>query len=343
MKRLLLVSGNLSLRMAVGHDYEIVEQRPSRNWRFDTSSLQSVDAVLLDLHNEEATSEVLERIFADGYTGVVLVCAVADEDWSHIADRAPDRIAVVELPVNGAALSAALNRIVPSRPTGHAGGGHHRTTRQDAVLTEPVKPAGKPAPPPTASPASSPARQQPAVSLPSQRAGTIHDHVRELADALPQLRAVGSVAEELVEAAVAATSSEAGAALVPDGAYWRVAAGVGVRHVEWRLAVAADTWLIDEVVAQRHGIVVEDTDIARQRLSGLPLASWEQLTVVPVRDTDVVVMVARHEGAYTEDDVRVLSDLAEGFRASLAEAMALRDLARSLQDFADADLQDEKP
>lgn len=357
MRKLLLISGNLSLRMAVSGDYEIVEERPSRGWRFDPASIQSVDAVLLDLHNEETTSQVLDEILATAFTGPVLVCAVAGEDWSHVAEGAPDRIAVVELPVSGAALSAALDRLMPSGRAARFGSRRTDERHTDSVpaaaepLDEPV-PAPKveaatprPAKPPAASaprptPAAAAVAPRPAVPLPAQR-GDLYDHVRGLAANISGLRGLEAVAEELVDAAVDATSSEAGAVLVPDSSYWRVAAGVGVRHVEWRLAVASDAWLIEETIAQRHGIVVEGTDIARQRLSGVPLASWEHLMVAPISDVDVVVLVAREAGAYSDDDIRDLTKVGEGFTSKLDDAIALRELARSLQQFADADLQDE--
>jgi hypothetical protein len=317
MKKLLLISGNLSLRMAVGKDFEIVEERPSRNWQFNPASVDSVDAVLLDLHDEETTVRVLGEVFDTGYAGSVLVCAVSGEDWSHVAERSPKQIGVVELPVNGAALSAALNDLMPGELSGRTGS----RRRED--------------------PPQPPSQREPSPSVQQAEASSVH--VRQLTEALPRLRTVGSVCESLITDVVAATSSEACAVLVPDGEYWRVAAGLGVRHVEWRLAVQSDAWLLEEAVGQRHGIVVEDTDIARQRLSGTPLASWEQLMVVPVRETDVVVLVARHEQPYVDADIRRLAEAADEYRVGLADALALRDLARSLQEFADADLQDIAP
>jgi hypothetical protein len=339
MKRLLLVSGNLGLRMAVGNDFEIVEERPSRNWRFNPMSVEGVDAVLLDLHNPETACEVLDQIAATGYSGAILVCAVSGDDWSAVDDRTSKRIGLVELPVSGHDLAAALSALLPSDRSIFGG---RRAERSEAASAAQAKPHRDGQPSPAATVPEVPAAPSP-VALPSQRSTDVYDHVRQLAAAAPQLRGLQDVAEDLLQAAIDAVSSQAGAVLVPDGEYWRVAAGLEVRHVEWRLALPADSWVIDETVGQRHGVIVEGTDIARQRLSGVPLASWDHLIVAAAPNSDVVLLLAREEPAYTDDDMRGLQATGEKFTKSLRDSIELRELSRSLQRFTDADLRDDNP
>jgi hypothetical protein len=285
-----------------------------------------------------------------GYTGGFLVFSVAGEDWSDIGEGAAGNVSVLELPVSGPMLSQALAELLPEGKGSLFG---HR--RPDVRLTAPTSapettPAPTASPPPstvrvtsaTAVPAEPGAGRSGAPSLPpipTQPAVESGDLVRRLRDTLPSLEGLAAVADDLLEKVLGTTASEAGAVLVPDGSYWRLAAGRGIRHVEWRLAVGADSWLIDVVIDQRHGLIVEDTDIARQRLAGVPLASWENLMAGPVLGTAAIVLLARHEPPYGDDHIRTLTTDGEAFRDRLLDAIALRELARSLQPFADAELQ----
>jgi hypothetical protein len=107
------------------------------------------------------------------------------------------------------------------------------------------------------------------------------------------------------------------------------------------LALAGDCWLIDETATQRHGIVVEGTDIARQRLSGVPLASWDNVIAAPLTDNDVVVIVARQAGRpFGAEDLKALVTAADRHAAALSSALELRMLARALQRFADLEMLD---
>jgi hypothetical protein len=131
------------------------------------------------------------------------------------------------------------------------------------------------------------------------------------------------------------TEAEAAALLLPDGAVWRVAAGKGLRTLEARVQLSADHWLIGEVARARHGILIEDTDIARQRLRGSPLAHWRQLLAAPAADAEGILLLARSKRPFTEDDladsVRILTLVGPDLRA----ALDVREVARLLEPFAD--------
>lgn len=155
--------------------------------------------------------------------------------------------------------------------------------------------------------------------------------VRDLLWRAPDLLTLAEVAEVVVLDAVDRVDAEAVALLVPDDELWRVAGGVGLRPLEWRCEIDGGSWLVSEVVEGAAGLVVEDTDIARQRLQGAPLAAWRQLLAVPVPGVRGCLLGARSEAPFTVDDVSRLAGLAREAADPLADAVALRRLARSLR------------
>jgi hypothetical protein len=154
----------------------------------------------------------------------------------------------------------------------------------------------------------------------------------ELVEVLPHLR---TYSRHVVELIMERTGAEAAALLLPDGPVWRVAAGKGLRTLEGRAQLGSDHWLIGEIARARHGILIEDTDIARQRLRGAPLAHWRQLLGAPAADAEGILLLARSERPFTEDDlvesVRILSLVGSDLRA----ALDVRDVARLLEPFVD--------
>ena len=77
----------------------------------------------------------------------------------------------------------------------------------------------------------------------------------------------------IVDDAVVRSFADAGAILVPDGDVWRVAAGVAIRPLEHRLQLTQESWLVENVASAGKGIIIEDSDVARENLRGSPLAS----------------------------------------------------------------------
>src|SRR5204862_5392360 len=122
--------------------------------------------------------------------------------------------------------------------------------------------------------------------------------LRALAPRISDLTGVPETAHIVVDEAVSRSRSEASALLVPDGDIWRVAAGVGLRPLEHRFQLAPEHWLIAEVAAGEHALIIEESDVARHNLFGAPLANWEELLVVPVSETGCVIIVARHGESY---------------------------------------------
>ena len=87
----------------------------------------------------------------------------------------------------------------------------------------------------------------------------------------------------VVADALARTGAGAGALLLPDGDIWRVAAGEGLRRLEHRYVLAADSWLVTTIASRHKGVIIDRTDVARRPLAGAPLAAHKHLVAAPVR------------------------------------------------------------
>lgn len=149
-----------------------------------------------------------------------------------------------------------------------------------------------------------------------------------LADGLYTLT---ETAQVIVEDAVSRAAADSGTLLVPDGEYWRVAAGVGLRPLEYRYQLTEDSWLVTSVGSSKKGVLVEDSDVARQQLHGAPLASRTHLLAVPVAAADAILLMSRdHDPAFDELVLADLAHLADEAGALLQRAVDVRSLARSL-------------
>ncbi len=127
------------------------------------------------------------------------------------------------------------------------------------------------------------------------------------------------------------THAEAGALLVPDESLWRVAGGVGLRPLEFRLQLTEESWLIANIANAGKGVIIEDSDVARHDLRGAPLASRTHLMAVPVADVRGVLLLSRDRAEpFTEASLGALAGLAEEAAPLLRQAVDIRTLARAL-------------
>jgi hypothetical protein len=162
------------------------------------------------------------------------------------------------------------------------------------------------------------------------------DLVRRLSGQLHRLYGVPEVSEVIVTDAVDRTKADAGAILVPDADDWRVAAGVGLRPLETRYELHKDSWVVQQVAKGHKGVIVEESDVAREQLQGAPLASWRHLLAAPVPDVEAVLLLARREDPpFDEHDLAVLATLGTEAGPLLSAALDTRSLARHLYDFRD--------
>ncbi len=165
----------------------------------------------------------------------------------------------------------------------------------------------------------------------------VSELVQLLAARVPELYSVPETATVVVAHAIERTGSTAGAILVPDGDTWRVSGEVGLRPLERRYEIDDEHWLVGQLVSPRKGVIVEDSDIARERLRGVPLASWRHLLAAPVPGVDALLVLARDgDTPFDESDLQRLDQLAIESEPPLRAACELRELARRMDRLRDA-------
>jgi len=137
----------------------------------------------------------------------------------------------------------------------------------------------------------------------------------ELARPRVPLVVAGQLAADLASAVLA----DAAAVLVRDGAVWRVAGHHRARVLETQLVLRDDSWLVEKVVVACRILAVADTDVLRQQLSCVPMASRRSLVALPCT-TGVLVLVGRDQWAFTVHDVRTLSRVCARFIRTFVKA-----------------------
>ena len=159
--------------------------------------------------------------------------------------------------------------------------------------------------------------------------------VRALAASADDLASVAETAQIVLGAAIAVTGATAGALMVRDGPEWRVAAGEGLRALEERLRLVAGHWLVKEVSASRHGLLLQGRDGPRQQLYGAPLANREHLMAAPLPPVGAIVLLAREGVPFTKEDLVALMPVTKEAAPLLVDALDVRRLARLIERFAD--------
>ena len=202
------------------------------------------------------------------------------------------------------------------------------TTTQSPEASTPAPQASVPPAPPA------PVTERPAApATPAEVSAA--QLVRLLTERVVDLVSVAEVADVIIADAVERVRAQAGALLVPDGARWRVSGGVGLRPLEQRLELDETSWLVTEVAQAGQGVIVEDSDIARNPLKGAPLASWRHILAAPIPLVEAILVLARAEQPFEESDLGRLVALSKEAGPLLRTAMETRTLARSLATFSE--------
>lgn len=149
------------------------------------------------------------------------------------------------------------------------------------------------------------------------------------------LSSLAEVADIVLTECTERTQAEAGALLCRDGDSWRVAAGIGLRPLEHRYQLDQGHWLVRTLHVEHKAVVVEGTDIARERLHGAPLASWEQVAAVPLGRVEAFVILARREEPFRDTAVELIVRVGAEAESLMEEALRIRELARVLAPFRD--------
>ena len=192
-----------------------------------------------------------------------------------------------------------------------------------------------PAPPATEPPSSA---SPPAPSIQPPRAEPVRTaSARDLVQALlgrrHELYDVRDAARAVLDECASVADVLAAVVMLPDNDVWRVVAALGARPLEWRYVLEVDSWIVTTVVDGDRGVVVEDSDIARQRLGGAPLAHHTQLMILPIPGPRGVILLARESEPFTETELTSLAPIAADAGPVLIDGLATRELARSLSEF----------
>lgn len=363
MIRVLVVSAQTMIAMSLQDEYEVTAVDPGD---LAPSVVERGYAVtIIDAADVDATVQLMPELGRE-HTGPLLL--LAHDEESALALDAAKGLADIRIgpPLSGAALRDTLHGIarashpapqepvaaepvpplVAPVPKAHVPAGLRRDSGELGRRLQGRRPerstlerAGTPAD------LLSLAQGLPAQGLPTQ--DTAHGPRRAaperqqmttiaLAEALlervPELLGLAAVATAVADNACESASGTACAVLVGDGDRCVVAAGVGLRPLEKRLQLDAEHWLMREVVRASHGLIIEDTDIARSDLVGAPLSASEHLLVVPIEDVAGLVMVARDGkgAAFTSAELAAVAAVAAEAGRPLREAVQVRELGRAL-------------
>jgi hypothetical protein len=160
------------------------------------------------------------------------------------------------------------------------------------------------------------------------------DFARALVALLDELPSTSGAAGVVLSRVMATVGAAQGAVLLSDGLEWRVAAGAGLRPLEWRLQLPDRHWVIDTVVRSNTALVVDDTDAVRGRLSPLPLSRADHLLIAPLGRVAALAVVSKPT-PFAKLDVDRLQFLPQDVLDRLADSLHVRSLARALDPLRD--------
>jgi hypothetical protein len=259
----------------------------------------------------------------------------------EIADVAvvPATPAVTKTPVTEKTAPPARH-IVAARSTNAlrerlANTSHDRAPRSSATVDEELAQLRARADVPRSEASST--QETSAATAPLVAASGVADVVRSLLARSPELYDVRDAARAVLEESAAKADVLAAVVLLPDGDVWRVCAAIGARPLEWRYVLEPDSWVVTTVVDGNRGVIVEESDIARQRLGGAPLAHHKHLMIVPIVGPRGVIVLARESEPFTEAELTAIAQIAADAGRVLSDGVAVRDLARALSDFRGLD------
>jgi hypothetical protein len=336
--------------------HHLVEVRPGGEW-LERSWVE--DVIILDLETAEATSAAVERLRIMDASKPIVVIAADGAPWDRLTTEFPD-LFVVPLPITASTLLDTVDR---ARAASLAVAATHSARGVD-VAAPPVTVTPELIPVPTASDQPAPADREharpigrrartrpesdPAAlpTLPAALAVALEalsapmespdpmGKVRGLLVEVGRLPRVADTAAVILSRATEAAAADAAAVLVPDDGVWRVEAGSGLRPLEVRLQIDSSHWLVTEIAVGRRGLLIKNTDVARNQLAGAPLASWANLLAVPVA-SDAFLLLAREHSPFTRDDLTQVVGAMAGIDAPMNDAIDVRRLARKMIDYLD--------
>jgi hypothetical protein len=152
--------------------------------------------------------------------------------------------------------------------------------------------------------------------------------VDNAAEILPLPLVADAVAADLADS----LSADAAAVMLQDSEYYRTVGGFALRPAERRGSIPRDHWLVTAVVRREQALIVENTEVARRQLQGAPLASRTHLLAVPAAGLSCLIVAARSDEPFAEDDLAAAARSAQQATPYLLTAARARDLLRILRD-----------
>jgi hypothetical protein len=141
------------------------------------------------------------------------------------------------------------------------------------------------------------------------------------------------VAQRVVDDVAGWVETDAALLVRERDATWYPVAGVGLRPLEFGLRVPDTHPAVQSVTPQAPVVIVQDTDVVRSAIAGLPLASRRSVLVGRMPGVDALLVVGTSARGLGQEDVQrvgvVLSHLAVPMRSALER----RALAEALQRF----------
>ncbi|HWL36269.1 MAG TPA: GAF domain-containing protein [Frankiaceae bacterium] len=343
-----VVTRNATLPVGLIHQgYDVADVRPDKYGEW-MGNARWADALVLELSDAVAAEAAVQRLRSEGLGVPVLLVSNDTPGWDATAAHVGGAARVLPLPISLGLLTAALDELLAAGPldvppppsnenellskvaasVGLAISDSGTLTPDESSPLPRVRVAEEPPPSPV----------EPLVAadpeVPSVPIGEFAESVLAWASERSDVR---ETAEVVVAELAERTGAEAAALLLPDGAEWRVAGGVGLRPLEHRLRLGADHWLVSTVVEHGEGVVVDDSDGARDELIGAPLASWARVLAVPVPAVRGVFVAAREGEAFDGAALATAVSVAGEANPMLTDALALRAVARALAPFTDVE------
>ncbi|MEO6713768.1 MAG: hypothetical protein ABIM89_10110 [Mycobacteriales bacterium] len=97
--------------------------------------------------------------------------------------------------------------------------------------------------------------------------------------------------------------------------------------------LSTDSWLVQKAIHEQLAVVIEEPDIARARLRGVPVAHWRHVAAAPIGGDRALLVLASDDRAFSRCPLPRSRRWAEG-TPILEQAMLLRHVATALQQFA---------
>jgi hypothetical protein len=350
--------------------HHLVEVRPVGDW-LERSWVE--DVIVLDLETGDATSAAVEQLRLTDNNKSIVVIASEGAPWKGFTIQYPD-IFVVPLPITASTLLDTVDRARAASRTVRAGRSSREadasvpTTRAMPdpapvpLRAERTTPSDGEQPPATGrrraehvtasmpvlpSPHEAVEEVPPSVHMSARVAPSGRPEAATGLAVFPQMNMVRALLLEVrllprvaetagvaMSRAVEAAAADAAAVLVPDDGIWRVEAGSGLRPLEERLQIDASHWLVIEIALAGRGLLITNTDVARNQLAGAPLASWANLLAVPVSG-EAILVLARERSPFTRDDLTQVAGAVGDLDAPMKDALDVRRLARKMVDYLD--------